>query len=240
MKNKYVTSIRNLFLFIASLVSLQVSADDAQIRKEINSIIKSNQYIYGEHTAATEKEAREIAEEILEANIKEWVATKKRFKESANIVINNKKSLSTSLTVSRGNLVRVFLYVKKSDIIAGNNAEIVKQPQNEVKSEVELLEEKVINKIEYPEVVTTIASYQDYKPMAEKIEQFKEQGKILHYGRYTSLENPESYYLAIYNTAGKVVAVLTPGEIRHNVATGETDRVTNYSGCGAIGFIPSK
>lgn len=239
MRNKHVIT-RILFLFVASLMSLQISADDAQIRKEINNIIRSNQYIFGEHTAATEKEAREIAEEILEANIKEWVATKKRFKESANIVINNKKSLSTSLIVSRGSLIRVFLYVKKSDIIAGNNAEIVIQDQNNINSKVEPLEENTTNKTIYPEAVTIIASYHDYKPMAEKIVQLKEQGKILHYGRYTSLENPESYYLAIYNTAGKVVAVLTPGEIRHNVATGETDRVTNYSGCGAIGFIPSK
>lgn len=239
MRNKHVIT-RILFLFVASLMSLQISADDAQIRKEINNIIRSNQYIFGEHTAATEKEAREIAEEILEANIKEWVATKKRFKESANIVINNKKSLSTSLIVSRGSLIRVFLYVKKSDIIAGNNAEIVIQDQNIINSKVEPLEENTTNNTIYPEAVTIIASYHDYKPMAEKIVQLKEQGKILHYGRYTSLENPESYYLAIYNTSGKVVAVLTPGEIRHNVATGETDRVTNYSGCGAIGFIPSK
>lgn len=239
MRNKHIIT-RILFLFVASLMSLQISADDAQIRKEINNIIRSNQYIFGEHTAATEKEAREIAEEILEANIKEWVATKKRFKESANIVINNKKSLSTSLIVSRGSLIRVFLYVKKSDIIAGNNAEIVIQDQNNINSKVEPLEENTTNKTIYPEAVTIIASYHDYKPMAEKIVQLKEQGKILHYGRYTSLENPESYYLAIYNTSGKVVAVLTPGEPRHNVATGETDRVTNYSGCGAIGFIPSK
>jgi hypothetical protein len=90
------------------------------------------------------------------------------------------------------------------------------------------------------ECVNTIASYTEYKPMAEKVMQFRELGKITRYGRYTSLDNPELYYLAIYNTAGQVVAVLTPGPTRYNVKSGEVDKVTNYSGCGAIGFIPSK
>ena len=46
----------------------------------------------------------------------------------------------------------------------------------------------------------------------------------------------EINYLAIYNKAGKVVAVLTPGDSRINVKTQEADKISNYSGCGAIGF----
>ena len=72
--------------------------------------------------------------------------------------------------------------------------------------------------------------------MADKIKELKAEGKIGHYARYASLEKPEIYYLAIYNTEGKVVAVLTPGGNRINVKTNQPDKVTNYSGCGAIGF----
>lgn len=218
-------------------------ADNKEVSRQIRDILVSNQYLYGEHTAATEREAKEVAEEMLENNIKEWVNTKKKLRESQNIVVNNKQSLQTSLSMSRGNFIRVFIYVKKSDIIAGNNTEVIRQAPKMPSATIEPTKNtgagtKVLK--EYPEVVTTIASYTDYKPMAEKIMQFKELGKITRYARYTSLDNPDLYYLAVYNTAGKVVAVLTPGPTRYNVKTGEVDKVTNYSGCGAIGFIPNK
>ncbi len=217
-------------------------ADDKDVGKQIRDIMVSNQYLYGEHTAATEREAKDVAEEILEKNIKEWVATKKKLRGSQNLVVNNKQSLQTSLSMSRGSFVRVFIYVKKSDIMAGNNAEVISQAPRVPSATVEPIKSQAGTKarLNYPEVVNTIASYTEYKPMAEKVMQFRELGKITRYGRYTSLDNPELYYLAIYNTAGQVVAVLTPGPTRYNVKSGEVDKVTNYSGCGAIGFIPSK
>ena len=68
----------------------------------------------------------------------------------------------------------------------------------------------------------------------------KQQGRIAHYGRYSSLQNPKDYYLAIYNKEGEVVAVLTPGTERINVQTRQTDSEKNYKGCGAIGFKINK
>jgi hypothetical protein len=225
----------SLLLFVCC----QVSAADEDVKKQINNIKKSSSYIYGEHTAATEQEAREMAEEILMENIKEWAATRKRL-QGTEITINEskKRSLQNSISLSRGKMIRVFVYVKKSDIIAG------KKTEAPLTSTVEPIEPtptppKAEPRKDYPEVVMTIASYTEYQPMAEKIKELKAAGKILHYARYTALDQPEKYYLVIYNTAGKVVAVLTPGTTRYNVNTGETDRVTNYAGCGAIGFTIS-
>lgn len=236
--------ITNIIIAVLAICNPELlMADNKEVSRQIRDIMVSNQYLYGDYTAATEREAREMAEEMLENNIKEWVVTKKKLRGSQNLVVNNKQSLQTSLSMSRGNMIRVFIYVKKSDIIAGNNAEIISQTPRIPSSTVEPIKSigtgtKVQKK--YPEVVTTIASYTEYKPMAEKIMQFKEQGKITRYARYTSLDKPDMYYLAVYNTAGKVVTVLTPGPTRYNVKTGEIDNVTNYSGCGAIGFIPRK
>lgn len=230
-------------IFLLSGTPFLAWADDKEVSRQIRDIMVSNQYLYGEHTAATEKEAKDVAEEILEKNIKEWVATRKKLRGSQNLIVNNKQSLQTSLSMSRGNMTRVFMYVKKSDIIAGNNTEVIRQSPRVPSATVEPVKSTGVGtkmQKKYPEVVTTIASFTDYKPMAEKIMQFKEQGKITRYARYTSLDKPDLYYLAVYNTAGKVVAVLTPGPTRYNVKTGEMDKVTNYSGCGAIGFIPNK
>ena len=73
--------------------------------------------------------------------------------------------------------------------------------------------------------------------LERKLQQMKAEGKLESYARYAQLDNPEACYLAIYNKEGKVLAILSPGSDRRNVATGRPDGVKNYSGCGAIGFM---
>ena len=61
--------IRNLFtaclLLPALAISAQTSSNVEEKKKEINSIKKNSQYIYAEATAATEQEAKDLAEELL-------------------------------------------------------------------------------------------------------------------------------------------------------------------------------
>lgn len=219
-----------LIVFMLSAV-LGYAQDNETIRKQINSIKKSSAYLYGEATAETEDDARSVAEDILYQEINEWIAKKKKLQGGSNIIVNNKKEFQTFFSLPRGNMFRSFVYVKKSDIVPSDGyVELIPAPS--AKPEVESSKVEEI----YPEVVNMIASYSDYYNMADKIKELKTAGKIGHYARYASLEKPEIYYLAIYNPEGKVVAVLTPGANRKNVITGNPDKVTNYSGCGAIGF----
>ena len=208
--------------------------NDVKVKKQINSIKKNSQYLYGEATAESEVEAKDLAEDILYQEINQWAAQKKRLKNSPHIVVSNKKELQTALSLPRGNMHRYFVYVKKSDLMPGENVEVIDNSIPEV-STVEHITQPSTEQ-EYPEAVKIIASYTDYYNMADKIKDLKTEGKIRHYARYASLEKPEIYYLAIYNTEGRVVALLTPGTNRTNVKTGQPDKVTNYSGCGAIGF----
>lgn len=215
-----------LFLgtFVSSLSSYAQSIDE--MKTQIASIKKNSLYLYAEATCPTKEDAQEVAEELLYREINEWVAKKKKL-QGGNIVVNNKKELQTTMSLPRGNMFRSFIYVKKSDIIPTSNAEIIEVQQSLAPT---------ITPV-YPEVVNTIASYTDYYKMADKIKELKAEGKISYYARYASLEKPEICYLAIYNPSGQVVAVLTPGVNRVNVKTGKDDKVTNYSGCGAIGFV---
>lgn len=214
-------------LFCVGETAAQIDADT---KKVISSIKKSNQYIYAEATAATADEAKALAEEMLHEEINSYVATKNKMRGS-NIVINNRNSLWTAVELPRGNMFRSFLYVKKSDIQAVKNVEVIENKSQDV----EEVKPATVRQL-YPEVVESVAKCTKYADMAELVKRLKEEGKIVHYGRYSSLSNPEIYYLAIYNKDGDVVAVLTPGENRVNVKTGNADRLTNYSGCGAIGF----
>lgn len=226
--------MKTKFLFITlfscfSFTILWAGQPVDEVKKQINRIKKSSQYIYAESTAQTEEEAKSYAEEILCDEVNKWVATQRKLKGSANLVVNNREELWTTLSMPRGtNMFRYFIYVRKSDIIPTENAVMIENKN--LPAVEETLQESL------PEVVGIIASYTEYSDMANKIKELKAQGKIKSYARYVSLDNPDTCYLIIYNREGKVVAVLTPGVERRNVKTNKPDGVKNYSGCGAIGF----
>ena len=218
----------SITLCLLALTAAQAGPTD-DVKKEINKIKKSSQYIYAESTAPTEEDARAYAEERLFDEVNKWVSTQKKMKGSANLVVNNRKELWTTLSMPRGtNMSRYFIYVKKKDIIPTDNAVVI---ANESRPAVEEKLQPVL-----PEAVNLLAGITDYYAMAEKVKQLKAEGKIEDYGRYASLDDPDECYLIIYNREGKVVAILTPGPERLNVKTNQPDGVANYSGCGAIGI----
>ena len=218
----------SITLCLLALTAAQAGPTD-DVKKEINKIKKSSQYIYAESTAPTEEDARAYAEERLFDEVNKWVSTQKKMKGSANLVVNNRKELWTTLSMPRGtNMSRYFIYVKKKDIIPTDNAVVI---ANESRPAVEEKLQPVL-----PEAVNLLADITDYYAMAEKVKQLKAEGKIEDYGRYASLDDPDECYLIIYNREGKVVAILTPGPERLNVKTNQPDGVANYSGCGAIGI----
>ncbi len=225
--------IRNLFIVGLLLPFLGLSAQAAdEKKKEINRIKKNNLYIYAEATAATEEEAKNLAEEILYQEINEWAATQKKLQKGNDFLIRDRKELWSTMSLPRGNMYRSFIYVKKSNILPADNTEVI---SNNSPSSTTVDTGKPIT-VSYPETVMQIAACQEYTDLVALIKDMEGRGQIGHYARYASLSNPENYYLAIYDKTGKVRAVLSLGHDRTNVATGQPDAVTNYAGCGAIGF----
>ncbi len=211
-------------------LSFSATAQNAdQIKKQINSIKKSSQYLYAEATCATAEDARVLAEEMLETEVNKYVASKKNMRGKA-IVLADRKDLLTMLSLPRGNMFRAFTYISKADIIPAGNAKVIEGNPEAGLSTVQLV---------WPEAVTTLAAYTDYYKMADKLKELKGAGKVATYDRYQKLTKPENYYLVIYNRQGQVVAILSPGTQRTNVKTGKPDDLKNFNGndCGAIGFI---
>ena len=222
---------RILMMFVLACLSLSAiwAGDVDDVKKQINKIKKSSQYIYAESTAPTEADARAYAEERLYDEVNKWVATQKKMKGSANLVVNNRKELWTQLSMPRGsNMFRYFVYVKKSDILPTENAVVI------ANENLPAVEEKLQPAL--PEAIRVVAGFTDYFKMAEMVKQLKAEGKIADYARYASLDNPDACYLVIYNKDAQVVAVLTPGPERLNVKTNKPDGIANYRGCGAIGI----
>lgn len=119
--------IERLFVFILACLPLMgIMADNNEdVKKKLNNIKKSSLYLYGEATAETEEEARELAEEILYDEINSWAAGKKKLQNSANFAVNNTQTLWSIISLPRGNMFRSFIYVKKSDIIPVENSEVI-------------------------------------------------------------------------------------------------------------------
>ena len=206
-------------------------ADDVEsVKKQINGVKKDSQYIYADVTASTTKEAKDLAEEALYANINEWAANQKKLGKSVNTVKPHEEKW-VSFAIPRGNMFRSFIYVKKSDLLPEGNTETVSVASTASKVPAS---PSVVTPI--PAVVKDVAACMEYDELAAKITRLKEEGKISKYGRYASLDNPQDYYLAVYNREGKIVAVLSSGASRINVRTGQADSEKNYKGCGAIGF----
>lgn len=237
-----------LICLLACLPLAMLEADNNDdIKKKLNSIKKNSLYIYGEATAATEEEAHALAEEILYEEINLWAAKKKKFQKSEDLAVNNIKSLCNTLSLPRGNMIRSFIYVKKSDIIPVNNLEIISNTKAEVmeESKVERISSSststtstaavAATPMRVPSCIQELIRYTDYFEMADELKEMKAVGQVKNYARYAQLDNPEACYLVIYNKAGKVVVILTPGSERRNVATGKVDAVSNYSGHGALG-----
>ena len=244
MKSSNLLVLLMLLFFGGTLCAQSI---DEQ-KKQIASVKKSNLYIYGEATAETEQDARDLAEEILNYEINKWAANQKKLKGTANFVLNNRQELYTTMSLPRGDMFRSFMYVKKSDIQKGDNATIISTADgstvdgNTVAGLSSKVEDATSEVAEVPsetfsQVAVELSEMVKYSEVAAKIMDYKNTGKIKTYNYYAKLDNPTLYYLVMYNKDGEVEALLSPGKPRKNVKTGKEDTTNNYPGCGAIGFM---
>ena len=111
-------------LFFTSLCAVGQEVTD--VKSKINQIKKNtSDYIYAEITATTEPDAKMLAEDLLYEEINKWAATQQNLQASQKFLVNNKTSCITTLSTTRGNMFRCFMYIRKSDIQNANNADLV-------------------------------------------------------------------------------------------------------------------
>ena len=107
------------FLIGGSTVSAQSTS------KEINNIKRNTSYIYAEATMENEADASEVAFELLMQQVQEYIGSKQKLSEADNVLIKDIKTHAESLSMMRGEMHRVFVYVKKSDIEGVMNTTVV-------------------------------------------------------------------------------------------------------------------
>lgn len=235
----------SLFLTFILMACLSAGAQDnqAELKSKVNEIKKSPDYIYAETTRETAEEAKSAAEEQLYNNINIWVAQEKKLRGAKQVIVAQAKADYEEYQLQRGNMVRAFLYVKKSDIIAADNVRVLDvNPLKEDEAKEDEAQQPAADPqpatpaVEISPLVKELAGIATIQAFGTRIKELKAQGKVGVYGKYKELSDPDNCLLVIYNRQGTIEAVLTAGAQRYNATTALPDAIANYPGCAAIGF----
>lgn len=242
-------------LLLALGCSLALMGQDTDVRKNINKIKKSSQYLSAEATLDTEEVALKTANELLVAEINDWVKRKRNSEEVKQVVLQDISSCSERLNMKRGAKVRVFVYVKKSDIVLikgagqivlsedekGNDLQPLSEVAGDMKVEKQEKESQDMSVVEPLDMRTTALSMvTEAKTMGDMkgiFARLKEENRI-EYGKYPAENLPSSYYLLFYTRTGNIqdVVEMSYGNCR-SVRTEQSVQLSQFSGCGAYWFI---
>lgn len=107
-----------LSLILLGCFGLSVmSQTDTEVKKQINKIKRSRSYLSAEATMATEEEAKSVALELLVGEINDWVDAKRKAEDVKQVVLQDINTTAQQMDMKRGTKSRVFVYVKKKDIV---------------------------------------------------------------------------------------------------------------------------
>ena len=108
---------RICFFLLMLCVSSFCFAQGDTSAKQVSKIKQSKQYLWAESTDASEDKAYKIAKEELDKRVEEYIANSKKMDGAKNIVVQNIEASTSRVNLVRGILHRVFIYVKKNDIV---------------------------------------------------------------------------------------------------------------------------
>ena len=200
-------------------ISLNISAQDIAINRQINALKRDTTLIYAEATMEKLKDAETNANTFFNMKLSEWVKLQYDM-DLSDVELREIRLHRKEIQMMRYYLYRVFVYISKDSIK-------VEHPEPEIK------EEKIMLNEEELEMVTLDSIYK-IEPYIKLLES---KGKLKAYGKFKNLPNNDLCYLFIYNKEGEIVAVMkhTADKVV-NLKTLEQDIVTNYKNCGAIWF----
>ena len=242
---------------MAVLISIPVLSQESDSKK-INKIKRDNQYLYAEATMKDAQEAHNTAIELLNGYIDEYVQTKKKFKSSDNIIIKDIEKNSQKIQMKRGEMVRVFVYVKKSDIIPAENSTMRQNAGKQEDTTDKKLQTEVTPitsdgqdivgdpslRLSIPwqqDMIDNILSCGTLIEAKALMNRQKAEYKIKRIGNQSNCRNAAECFWVIADDNGALVTVLGPGtETRTNFKTLQPDALENYKGTTAMWFTMAK
>lgn len=240
-----------ILLMLAVLMTASAFCQESDSKK-INKIKRNTQYLYAEATMKDSQEAYDVALELLNGYIDEYVKSKKKYEDSNNIIIKNVGSKLERIQMKRGQLTRIFLYVKKSDIIPADNSTIRenagKKAPGTLTSKIEEIEETPeqntalrLSVAWQQEVIDQLLKCKSLIEAKALLNRQKVEHRIQKYGAPDSARKKADCFWVIGDSNGSLITVLGMGNNeRTNFKTLELDCLENYPEATAIWFIMSK
>lgn len=215
-----------LIAILLSLVMTTVTLNAQNQQQEINTIKSNPDYLYATGTSTTSsEEASDNARDLLALEIEQWL-TDNAVEAVESYVAKSRENLS-QIHVKRGNLYRVFAYVKKADIMQlGKEDKVIAAAAVSIPApppyQPTIRERLMLN-------VSTFNELNDY------VNAGREDGSIVDVGKYSNLPQTGLVYVFIHNPKKEIPACMkvTDGKAL-NLRTGREDRIADYRGCGAI------
>lgn len=121
---------KTLLTLVVSLLLAATAFAQESPSKQINLIKRNPAYLYAEATMETADEALEVARELLMQQVQEYIGEKIRFNDAKDVLVKNVNAKSESLSMMRGPMYRMFVFVKKSDIEAVDNVTAINTVTN--------------------------------------------------------------------------------------------------------------
>lgn len=126
-----------ILMLLTSLLMAATALAQESPSKQINQIKRNSAYLYAEATMETPEEALSMARELLFQQVKEYISTNRKLNDADNVLVKDVNAKCETLSMMRGTMHRLFVYVKKNDIESFNNATAINNTTNETKVVVE-------------------------------------------------------------------------------------------------------
>ena len=231
---------RYLFkIFLVISFSLSCSAQDNEtIKQQIGNIKLNDAYVFGESCHENESVADNSA-------IADMYNTVNGIYTNTDNPYNIRR-LCKKLVYRRGNIICVFLYAKISSLaeLSMNDKDtsttsIIRQADSTRIVDVDPSQVSDNNGTFEREVLANVLEREMLENVWGYLSNMKAIGRIKNLSKAKSInEIPSNSYIIIYNRNYKIVAVLLPDKdgLRRNANNNQIDRLSNYSGNGAIWY----
>lgn len=231
--------IRKCIIVVCCMMMLLTAARAQTAEEQKNTIAtvkRSSEYVYAEATCETADEA--------------YKAAMASFRSKAG----GRTGQPTRIQLTRGNMIRVFLYARRSEQSAQSTKSTTAPssttapvkattPSNTAApTKASTPSNTAAHSGNAPQsnnsrdaAIAELCSIQTLSELKTTLSRMQAENKVASYASYSKLATPENFILIIYDAQGAVKAVLSEGRERTNLKTKATDSIRNYKGMGAVG-----
>ena len=256
--------MNRLYAILITFVATAMCVAQSSLTKQINQLKRSGMHFYAESTMNTEAEARENASLMLANFINDYINENDLPREYR---VSEATLQAEYIVGKRGDMHRVFAYIEKSKCIpvaeqetVGQSlvaqkeshetkpaddkvAEVGGQSESHVENEPAQSSEFAFDQEWKQEAINSLVEKGTLDEVIVQLNRLKMEYRVTRFGTNKDCRNPATSFWLIFANDGerRLIALLGEGtDQRPNYMSRQYDKLSNYSGNGAIWFNLSR